>query len=205
MIQKLKVFLCQIILFGIIFGQDDNTFIRNLIIEGNANVSRNEILFIVRQRPPNFFFRRPKFDPRLLRLDVLTLKNYYYSKGFLNVVIKENYDIQDTYNQNDFVNIFYDINEGKQYNLSEVEIIGNDLISPKKISKLLGLKVDNPYNPVGLNDNLYLLENEYQKLGKLFAAISVKDEIKDSVKVIININEGDYIYINDTRIQKEAI
>ena len=204
MIQKLKVFLCQIILFGIIFGQDDKTFIRNLIIEGNENVSRNEILFIVRQRPPNFFFRRPKFDPRLLRLDVLTLKNYYYSKGFLDVAIKENYDIQETYDQNDFVNIFYDINEGKQYNLSEVEIIGNDLISPKKISKLLGLKVDNPYNPVGLNDNLYLLENEYQKLGKLFAAISVKDEIKDSVKVIININEGDYIFIKDTRIQKRG-
>ena len=51
---------------------------------------------------------------------------------------------------------------------------------------------------------MHLLENEYQKLGKLFATISVKDEIKDSVKVIINIDEGDYIFIKDTRIQKRG-
>ena len=82
MIQKLKALFCLLILSGLLFCQDENTLIRNLTIEGNANVSRNEILFLVRQKPPNFFFRRPKFDPRLLRLDVLTIKNYYYSKGF---------------------------------------------------------------------------------------------------------------------------
>ena len=97
---------------------------------------------------------------RLLRLDVLTIKNYYYSKGFLDVAIKENYEIQEIHNQNDVVNIFYEIVEGKQYYLNEIEINGNDLIGPKNISKLLGLRLDNPYNPVGLNDNLYLLENE---------------------------------------------
>ena len=99
MIQKLKAFICLLILSGSVFSQDENTLIKNLTIEGNDNVSRNEILFLVRQKPPNFFFRRPKFDPRLLRLDVLTIKNYYYSKGFLDVAIKENYEIHETYNQ----------------------------------------------------------------------------------------------------------
>ena len=193
-----------LILMGIIYGQDDHYFINDLEIEGNESISKNEILFIVRQRPPNFFFRRPKFDPRLLRLDALTLKNYYYSKGFLDVIINESYHIKDNSNKNKFVDILYKVIEGKQYHLSKVHINGNDLISKKKITKILGLKIDSPYNPVGLNDNLYLLENEYQNLGKLFATITVKDEIKDSVEIKIDIDEGKYIYINNTRIEKKG-
>ena len=193
-----------LILMGIIYGQDDHYFINDLEIEGNESISKNEILFIVRQRPPNFFFRRPKFDPRLLRLDALTLKNYYYSKGFLDVVINESYHIKDNSNKNKFVDILYKVVEGKQYHLSKVHINGNNLISKKKITKILGLKIDSPYNPVGLNDNLYLLENEYQNLGKLFATINVKDEIRDSVEIKINIDEGKYIYINNTRIEKKG-
>ena len=146
--------ICPLILMGILYGQDDQYFINDLKIEGNESISKNEILFIVRQRPPNFFFRRPKFDPRLLRLDALTLKNYYYSKGFLDVVINESYTVKNISNKNNFVNILYNVVEGKQYHLSKVYINGNDLISKKKITKILGLKMDSPYNPVGLNDNL---------------------------------------------------
>ena len=196
--------ICPLILMGIIHGQDDHYFINDLEIEGNESISKNEILFIVRQRPPNFFFRRPKFDPRLLRLDALTLKNYYYSKGFLDVAINESYHIKDNSNKNKFVDILYKVVEGKQYHLSKVHVNGNDLISKKKITKILGLKKNSPYNPVGLNDNLYLLENEYQNLGKLFATITVKDEIKDSVEIKIDIDEGKYIYIKNTRIEKKG-
>ncbi|MEL1225706.1 MAG: BamA/TamA family outer membrane protein, partial [Candidatus Neomarinimicrobiota bacterium] len=204
MIRILMACICPLILMGIIYGQDDLYFINNLEIEGNESISKNEILFIVRQRPPNFFFRRPKFDPRLLRLDALTLKNYYYSKGFLDVAINESYHIKDNSNKNKFVDILYKVVEGKQYHLSKVHINGNNLISKKKITKILGLKIDSPYNPVGLNDNLYLLENEYQNLGKLFATITVKDEIKDSVEIKIDIDEGKYIYIKNTRIEKKG-
>ncbi|MEL1230783.1 MAG: BamA/TamA family outer membrane protein [Candidatus Neomarinimicrobiota bacterium] len=204
MIRILMACICPLILMGIIHGQDDHYFINDLEIEGNESISKNEILFIVRQRPPNFFFRRPKFDPRLLRLDALTLKNYYYSKGFLDVVINESYHIKDNSNKNKFVDILYKVVEGKQYHLSKVHINGNNLISKKKITKILGLKIDSPYNPVGLNDNLYLLENEYQNLGKLFATITVKDEIKDSVEIKIDIDEGKYIYIKNTRIEKKG-
>ena len=47
--------ICPLILMGIIYGQDDHYFVNDLEIEGNESISKNEILFIVRQRPPNFF------------------------------------------------------------------------------------------------------------------------------------------------------
>ena len=80
-----KVLFYLWILIGILHAETEQRYIKEILLEGNDNVSMNEVLYIVRQRPPNFFFRKPKFDDRLLRLDALTLKNYYHSKGFLAV------------------------------------------------------------------------------------------------------------------------
>ena len=71
-----------------LFGNNEKIIINKLDLIGNKNVSLNEILFIVRQRPPTFFYRQPEFNSRLLKLDALTLKNYYHSKGFLDVKFK---------------------------------------------------------------------------------------------------------------------
>ena len=201
MIKEFKAFLCLIALHGFLLSDDENIIINQLILNGNQSIAKNEILDILRQRPQNFFYRRSSFDPRLLKLDALTLKNYYYSKGFLDVNIKESYK---QYNGTDspYVDIIYNIVEGKQYYLSSIIVNGNSTITEEKINELLNLELKKPYNPVGLNDNLYLLENEYNEFGKLYPLISIQDEITDSVKLKIDINEGDYIYINDTRIKR---
>ncbi len=154
----------------------------------------NEVMYIIRQRPPNWFFRRPDFDSRLLKLDALTLKSFYHSKGFLDVKVEESYSIE-----NNSANIVYDILEGKQYFLSNVVVQGNESVSTKKINKLLGLTENKPYNPVFINDNLFAVENEYHQIGKLFFTIQVLDDISDSVKVTVQIEEGKEVRIK-TRI-----
>ena len=50
-----------------------------------------------------------------MRLDALTIKNYYFSKGFLDVNIDEDYRIQDQQSKNKYVDLLYKIEEGKQY------------------------------------------------------------------------------------------
>ncbi len=182
-------------------AQEELTIIRSLDLEGNKNLPKTEINYIIRQKPRNFFFRSPQFDPRLVRLDALTLKNYYYSKGFLDVNIEESFKTEKL-GQKKYADILYEINEGKQYYLSKVSVNGNELVSKSKIKDLLKLKLNKPYNPIGLNDNLYKLENEYHELGKLFFSISVKDNIADSVNVVLNIDEGRFAYINNTIIQR---
>jgi|TARA_B110000116_G_scaffold271954_1_gene294469 outer membrane protein assembly factor BamA len=174
-----------------------HNLIRSLILKGNDNISMNEILYIVRQRPPNFFFRRPQFEPRLLKLDALTLKSFYHSRGFLDVNVVESYIIEDG-----FVDIKYSIIEGKQYFLSNVEVVGNSSVPVGKIKDLLRLKEGEPYNPVAISDNRFMVENEYQKVGKLFLSLSIQDEIGDSVIVNINIDEGKDVYIKKTFLEK---
>ena len=198
-IRCLIIFLYFVCVFC--FSNDDSRLIiRSISLQGNTNVSQTEINYIVRQKPKNFFFRSTEFDPRLIRIDALTLKNYYYSKGFLDAQIDESYQIEKLGNKK-YVDIFYQINEGKRYYLSEVLVNGNYHLSKARIQELLQLNLKKPYDPIGLNDNLYKLENEYHELGKLFYSISVKDKISDSVSITLNINEGEFAFINNTIIR----
>ena len=186
------------LVLSILSADTNKILIEDLSLQGNINVSRNEIFYIIRQRPPNFFFRRPEFDPRLLKLDAFTLENYYKSKGFLDAEVEEFYEIKE----DQYAHIKLKVNEGKQYFLSNVSISGNEIIDRSEIIESLRLKMGQPYNPVAINENLYLLENKYHNMGKLFFSISIQDVISDSVDVKIEISEGDDIYINSTYFQE---
>ena len=195
---RLKIIsACIFACINCLFGDNEKILINTLDLIGNENVSLSEILFIVRQRPPTFFYRQPEFNSRLLKLDALTLKNYYHSKGFLDVQIQESHIII-----NSKADIVFEIDEGKRYFLSDLRINGNQFISDDKISELLGLSVGKPYNPVGINENLYLLENEYYNIGKLFFKLDIKDSVTDSVSVVVNIEEKKNVYIHNTFFEK---
>lgn len=190
-------YLCISAWLGVVCAQESPVSIRSVNMEGNNHVTLNEILFLIRQRPPNWFFRNPKFDSRLLKLDALTLKSFYHSKGFLDVAIEESYTISDGK-----ADILYTISEGKQYFISTVDVHGNNSVSSSKILSMLGLKKGKPYNPVFVNDNLYEVENAFHELGKLFFTIKVHDEITDSVHVTIQIKEGKNVHVKNTYFEK---
>ena len=85
---KIFIFFFLIFLFSSqAFSQSSEKYIKSINLDGNDNLSLSDILFLVRQRPSDFFFKRSKFNPRLLKLDALTLKSYYHSKGFLDVTV----------------------------------------------------------------------------------------------------------------------
>ena len=198
---KIRISITICLLSCSLFSKSNKEIlIQSVSLIGNRNVTKNEALLLVRQKSPNLFFKN-KFDGRLVRLDALTLKNYYFSKGFLDAAVVDSVS-HNIIDERKYANIFYIINEGRQYFVSDINISGNNLINDEKICSILGLKLNRPYDPVGLNDRMYLLENEYQEIGKLFFTISLDDVIDDSVKINIEIDEGEFVYINKTNIKK---
>lgn len=190
-----------IILFSTnnLFAEKQFPQIRTLSITGNDNVSANELLFLLRQKPPNIFFKKPKFEPRLVKLDALTIKNYYHSQGFLDAKVYDTFETK--LGQTD---IKFEINEGKQYFLSDIQIKGNQIIPTRKIIELLGLETGKPYNPVRVNNNIYKIENLYHNQAKLFFKITINDQINDSVRVNIILDEGENVYVNDLFLEKNG-
>ena len=96
------------------------------------------------------------------------------------------------------VNVFFIIDEGKRYILNKVKFNGLESIKEKKLMSILGLKENSPYNPVQINTNLQLVDEEFQEIGKLNVSFDIKQDIVDSVNILINIDEGSDVYINKT-------
>ena len=150
---------------------------------------------LLRQRPSIFFtFKGTSFNNRLLKMDGLTLKNYFISKGFLMVEVNESAIIDG--NRAD---IYFEITEGKQFFVSNVALKVMSIYQ-KKNSKNIKYIPAAPFNSVLLNERVSSLQKELEKHSKLFSIIEIEPIIGDSVIVNISISEED-VFIKDTYIE----
>ena len=194
----------RIVLFGYLavisinIAQEDQIDIRSVNISGNESIKKKELMPLLRQRPSNFSFtfKGTSFNNRLLKMDGLTLKNYFISKGFLMVEVNESAIIDG--NRAD---IYFEIIEGKQFFVSNVVIEGNVNLSKEKIQKILNIFSGEPFNSVLLNERVSSLQKELEKHSKLFSIIEIEPIIGDSVIVNISISEGEDVFIKDTYIE----
>ena len=194
----------RIVLFGYLavisinIAQEDQIDIRSVNISGNESINKKELMPLLRQRPSNFSFtfKGTTFNNRLLKMDGLTLKNYFISKGFLMVEVNESAIIDG--NRAD---IYFEINEGKQFFVSNVVIDGNVNLSKEKIQKILNIYSGEPFNSVLLNERVSSLQKELEKYSKLFSIIEIEPIIGDSVIVNISMSEGKDVFIKDTYIE----
>ena len=184
------------LVFNPTFSQDIPIKINSITISGNQSISKKELMPLLRQRRSNFSFKGTSFNGRLLKMDAFTLKNYFISKGFLLVEVKESYEIK-----NNVAEIHFTINENKQYFVSKVDITGNKNLSDGEIQIILSLNEGEPFNSVLLNERITELQKEFEYFSKLFSLIEIEPVISDSVKVFIKINEGLDVYVNKTFIE----
>ena len=194
--RKLRPFLLVAIAATIsLCAQKSNTrTINSVSIIGHHSFSQRKLLEQIQLKPGSFLlFSRVEFDRRLLKLDAISLKNYYHSNGFLEVAVKDSFSVI-----NDKVDVFFIIEEGKQYYLNSVSIIGLRSLKEKEVKSFLDLKTGNPYNPVQINTNQALLNEAFEEKGKLFYQFDIKQEVQDSVNITILINEGPDVYIHHT-------
>jgi len=195
---KIKLsLLFSFLVFSFTHAQDQQSYsIQNIFFIGNESLSQKSLLGQIDLKTTSLFsFNDIDFDRRLLKLDAISIKNFYNSNGFLEAVVKDSFEVK-----NEGVDIFFIINEGVRYYLKDVELIGNNTIKDHEVLSILGLKKDSHYNPIGINKNLVFLDEKLQEEGKLFARFDIKQIISDSVNLKIIINEGQDIFINNTWI-----
>ena len=99
---------------------DSNQIVSSINVSGAKSVKKNQIYSLMRTKIPTLFSSQ-KFDQRILRLDAITIKTYFISKGFLEVQVEDSLEING-----EKVNIFLKISEGKQYMLRSLKISGNN-------------------------------------------------------------------------------
>ena len=189
------IVICFIGLKIIFANPDENTEINTITFIGNKNIKSQFLLNIINIQNKTFFTDQ-SFDRRVIKLDAISIKNYYLTNGYLDVAVIDSFLI----NQNK-ADIFFRISEGKQYYLNTININGNYSISDKEIFKILNLKKKKPFNPVAIQINRNRLDDRYFELSKLFTNIKIEPKITDSVIVNISINEGPDVFIDKIFIE----
>ena len=171
----------------------DIQIIKNIEIISNTSIAIDDIQAVLKMKEP-VLFSKMDFDRRLLKLDAISIRTLFISKGFLSVTVKDSFKINDGQ-----VDIFFIINEGKQYHVKSGIVAGNTVIDDQDVLEILGVTQGKPYNPVGINTNRSYLEESYHELGYLFLTFTITDSIADSTIVRVNINEGPLVRINDIK------
>jgi len=188
----MAVFTVNITLYS---QSNDDRFVNKVFFVGNEKINSSSLFNQIELKPSNILlFSKPSFDRRLLKLDAISLKNYYHSEGFLEAAVKDSFSISRV--STNGIDVFFIVDEGKRYFLNKVKFNGLESIKEKTLLSILGLKEDHPYNPVQINTNLAFVDEEFQEIGKLNVVFDLEQDITDSVNIIVNINEGDDVYIN---------
>ena len=195
--QKIKLILIFFTVSVSLLAQSLNDrFVNNVNYIGNESFSTSKLISFSELKPSSLLlFSNTPFDRRLLKLDAIALKNFYQSEGFLETTVLDSFSVVG-----DKVDIYFIVNEGKRYFLHNVIVNGLVSLEEKFILTTLGLLKSQPYNPVQINTNLFLVDEAFQEEGKLFAKYDIQQDIRDSVIITLNIEEGQSIYINNSWI-----
>ena len=171
--------------FSIVIA-DETKLVSDITFSGNSTLSESELRSVIRLQLPRFFIRS-EFSPKKLNRDKISLETYYKSKGFLEVKITQEYELETE----KYIKINFNINEGKQYKLKTLKLYGNKIFSDEQILAMLNATINQFYNPSEIRKKLTLLKRKYLIKGKLDIAIMDERTIEGNyVTVRINLSEG---------------
>lgn len=145
------------------------------------------------------FFSTKKFTPKEYDNDKKNLIDKYNEFGYRDAVIVS--DSIETYDKKR-INIYMDIEEGRQYYIKDIDFVGNTKYSSEYLRRILNMKAGEVYNQKKLMERMYqdddAMLNVYSNNGYMFAnADPVEVEIEDdSVLIEVRILEGPQATIN---------
>ncbi|MBC8311261.1 MAG: BamA/TamA family outer membrane protein [Candidatus Marinimicrobia bacterium] len=191
-----RTHLLLFLFLGLLVGKDSQ-YVFDLEITGNEQIESSQLKNKIRLNSRGFF-SKTEFNQKKLHLDEVTLKNYYQTMGFIDVKVSATHEVF----QNTDVNVNFEINEGKQYFISEINHDGIKLFQGHELDEIIHLSEGDIYNPAKLRRNLKRLKYEYLQKGKLNISI-VEDIIleKNTVAIKLLISEGATYFIRKINIK----
>ena len=111
---KNNYYIIYLIFFSFILPED-NKYVSEVHFSNNITFSHNELESVIMLKSQNLFIRN-KFSLKKFNRDIMLLESFYKSRGYLDININANY----TEVVKNYINIFYTINEGLNYNLKKI-------------------------------------------------------------------------------------
>lgn len=135
---------------------------------GNEAISGAILKTKLSTKEPYVWLIGGKYDPELIRNDVLTLKQYYTNLGYFEVDITADEQFSA---DNGHVVVTFKVSEGPRYRVGNIEMLGNEVIGNDNLLSDLKLESGDYFNARFLREDVSNMKGQYDELGRVFAKV----------------------------------
>lgn len=163
--------------------------VRQVEFEGNKVFASDYLASKIETSTYMFIFRKGVLSKEQLDQDVSHLREYYQQQGYLDVRVGRRIDLSD--NQLDG-KVTFVIDEGRQYTVSGIKIIGSKLYTDDEIRQAMALKLGDIFSNDRLKNTQAAIIDLYGRLGYIETSVVVQrvfDEASPTVALTVRIEE----------------
>lgn len=169
--------------------------IKKIQIEGNKALSDKKIRGVMDTKERGLFsfitssgyYKKDRMDT-----DLEKIRDLYFNNGHIKVALGEpRIQLADDKKS---MSITIPISEGDQYTVSSVELTGNTVFSENVIRKRIAMLPNKPFSKETLRKDIFSISELYSEAGYALITVNpdvIPDENIKTVKVVLNIGEGD--------------
>ncbi len=191
----------------IIVKKGENVYIKDIKFKGAKKFGYKDFKpYLANKKEQSFgwFFGRDdgKLKADQLAYDAMRIKEFYLKNGYLDVKVskpflKTNFDDYSA-------TIVFNIDEGEQYKVGDVDIqMNSKILDPKELKEKLKLKKNKVFNVEKLRKDIAMIQKQLSNKGYAFAQVlpDVKQNRQDHVAFITyKIMPKDKVYVGNITI-----
>ncbi|MBI3015332.1 MAG: outer membrane protein assembly factor BamA [Candidatus Tectomicrobia bacterium] len=168
-------------------------------IQGNARISRADVLAQMLTRPSGTF-RREWYVAKRFEDDLEAVRFLYRSRGYLQAEVAAEYEYSPDTTR---LTISVTIVEGEPSTISRITLKGNQALSEEEVRDLLGVRPGDPFNQVILQRGIDRLLDKYVERGFGEAQVSVERSAPEAgqINLGLDIEEGKQVRIGQVIVQ----
>lgn len=186
--------------------------VRNVRFEGNVAYSERELKGEVETKSWIPIFRTGDFDPDRAQRDAAKAQQYYRERGYLDAEVSYVSQFMDVAREK--MEVVFRVSEGVRYNVREVRLRGNEVLSTDDIFAMMTLKEGEPFVDARLRADIKAIQTQYGSQGYIYTTVAPSWVFADEpaqVILTLNLTEGDqfrvgWIEVNgNTRTQEKCV
>ena len=174
--------------------EGERVFVTSIRFEGNTVFTEKELkktLFSKEKGFLSFITERGAYKEDMLLADRDVITDQYYNRGYIQVKVKQ--PITTLLDDKESMEVVFEIEEGNQFRIGEVDIQGDLLGSKEEILSNLTLRSGEVFSRKTLRENMMQLNDRYADEGYAFVNVSPVTDVDpflQQINIVLNVEQG---------------
>lgn len=186
-------------------SEGKKVLIKHIRFEGNTVFDASELRKTMETKErwwlTSWVTGRGAYQDEVLKLDLERISDRYYDQGYIQIKVRQPQVtlIED----NEFMDVLIDIEEGQQFRVGQLDISGDLLKSRAELLALVKLQEGEVFNRSLLRDSVLALNDLYADAGYAYANVAPltnPDLEQQRLNVTFQIEQGIQVHIDRIRI-----